>query len=127
MFIDNTNFTTKESNFHNIELIGTYSASASLLIKDTFWREGGEELMKEAKELISDQLRKTITADMYDVPFLKLLYRNDSAKEVIIEALNRQAWNIRNNIHVKTQKKEMEELKLLEDVIYQLRTHNEEK
>lgn len=123
MIKDNIHFTTIESRFDQIELIGTYELSSSLLIKDIMWRQGGKRVADEAKDMISDQLRKVITADMMDVPFLRYLYKDDAMKEIVIEALDRRAFDMRTNIVPKSPKKDYEIVKALEHIIYTLRTN----
>ena len=126
MIKDNIHFTTIESGFDQIELVGTYEVSTSLLIREAMWRSGGKEIMNEAKELITDQLRKFIVADMLDVPFLKLLYKSDAVKNVVIDALDRRAHDMRMNMEPGIlDKPKYEELKILELIIYDLRTLNE--
>ena len=126
MIKDNVSFTTMESGFDQIELIGTYELNTSLLIREAMWRSGGKEIIDEAKELITEQLRKVIVADMLDVPFLKLLYKNDAMKHIVIDALDRRSWDIRNHIVEKSPKKDYEEMHILEEIIYKLRTLEKE-
>ena len=126
MIKDNVHFKTSESGFDQIELVGTYELGTSLLISEVEWRQNRAQIEPEAKQLITENLRRVITADMLDIPFLKLLYKNDALLYLVVDTLDRRAYDMRMNMIPGVLGKERyEELKMLELLIYDLRTFKE--
>jgi len=121
MIKDNMVFTQAERPLNRTEIIGTYGVEASLFISDMELDSGGLQMREEVKEILTDQCRKVITADVLDVPFLKLLYKNDAMKQLVIDALDIRAFDLRNRIVPKSDGKEYEDVKMLDELIYKLR------
>ena len=123
MIQDNITFLEDRSSRGQVEVIGTYEISESILVKEEMLREVGSDIKKEIKSRLTEGLHCTITADALDVPFVKKLYKGERLKDIVIDALARREMDLRMNLAARQlEKSDYEEVNFLGELIYQLRT-----
>jgi len=105
--------------FDTVELRARYDISVSAVMGALSWKQQDERQTAKVKSHLTEQLRKVITADMLDEPYLRYLHTYTRIINILANAIEREAFKFKHqgdNDEVKD---------MLYKIAYDLRTKSE--